>query len=168
MRLHGRNAALPGKGGSFFEVPDARGAGVAGNEADGERAAVEIPHFAARAADNTRSSLDFILVERLAQPCGVFQVKIADENLAGGQAQVADFGDGSAGIVADRDDQSETQRLLALVRGHHGSHLVRREGGRFIPGGCACLCCAGEGVHPQGHGPRGSVKKSSPIWVFAP
>src|SRR5207245_5412266 len=83
VRLHGRNAALLGEVGSFFEVRDACGAGVAGNEADGERAVVEIPDFAARPADNQRSGLELMLVERAAKRRGILRIKIADENLAG-------------------------------------------------------------------------------------
>src|SRR5439155_23802701 len=102
-----------------FEVRDACGAGVAGNEADGERAVVEIPDFAARPADNQRSGFVLILVERPAKRRGILRLKIADDNLAGHWAEVADLADGSAGISAKGDVESEGQSLLASFRGRH-------------------------------------------------
>ena len=59
--------ALLGEIGGFLDVRNARGARVAGNQADGERAFVEVPDFAAWSTDDKRSSFDFILVEGCAK-----------------------------------------------------------------------------------------------------
>src|SRR5579862_739470 len=125
MSLHGGNVAADSEIRRGFEVGDAGRAGVARNEADGQGAVVEIPGFLAGTADDQGSGFNAGAVERLAKRFGEGRLKVVlHVNLAGGDAEVLEFGHGGIGIWLDAEDEAEAERLFALVGGDDGSGLI--------------------------------------------
>jgi hypothetical protein len=88
---------------------DARIAVFARHQADGERTLIEVVDFGARPAEDQRSGLDFVLVERGAQACGHSGIERAYAHLAGEETEAVNLADGGFGMSAGGDDEAELQ-----------------------------------------------------------
>jgi len=95
-----------------------RTARVSGNQADGQRPLVKVPHFFSGSADNERSRLDTVFLEGQPQARDLLRLEIVHKHLAAGKAKIVDLCHSGFRILADADDQAEPQGLPAVVGGY--------------------------------------------------
>src|SRR5215831_336621 len=97
---------------------------LARDQTNGQRPLVKIPNFFARPADDERRRLNLMLLERLTQLPDQFHLKLIHKHLARWQAEVANLGRSSIGILPNANDQAEAQRLFPVIRGHMRRALI--------------------------------------------
>src|SRR2546425_7107690 len=128
VTLHRGDAACFGKIRGLLHPSDARGARVAGNDADRQRSFVKIPHLATWSSNHDGGRLDVVLAERLQESRAQSLLEILHVHLTGGQAEVMHLGNGCLRIFSDSDDETKTQRLLQLCE--QGRTEVSRDDSR--------------------------------------
>ena len=118
MSVNGVDAAQFGEIGGALKSVHAGGAGLRRNDADGERALVEIPNHFAGAESHDRGSFHLILGESGFQGFGQACGRHAYADLTARQAEGFDFGDRFVGGViarfgpGDSDDNAEARLVL--------------------------------------------------------